>query len=163
MRHFSISYFVYQRPYNSHKIFVWLNNASSSRFVFYAILILYWERVLHFNDQDRELVRSLNHFLMPILCMQVELEELANAYPNSFFSILLDKVMNIVLNNMHFELSLKRYGINLLRKLAKYFMILSALKPKTFRVLIEYWEGFTFWEYIIIILLLYYLVINEVF
>ena len=116
---------------------------------------------MHFNYQNRELVS------VPIICqnpyLQAKLEELANAYPNSLFSILTCKVINIVVNDIYigpfinslvglgwlyenFGLSLERYGIDFLIKFAKYFMISSDSKPKPFRVLIEYWQGFTFWE-----------------
>ena len=116
---------------------------------------------MHFNYQDRELVS------VPIICqnpyLQAKLEELANAYPNSLFSILTCKVINIVVNDIYigpfinslvglgwlyenFGLSLERYGIDFLIKFAKYFMISSDSKPKPFRVLIEYLQGFTFWE-----------------
>ena len=116
---------------------------------------------MHFNYQDRELVS------VPIICqnpyLQAKLEELANVYPNSLFSILTCKVINIVVNDIYigpfinslvglgwlyenFGLSLERYGIDCLIKFAKYFMISSDSKPKPFRVLIEYWQGFTFWE-----------------
>ena len=116
---------------------------------------------MHFNYQDRELVS------VPIICqnpyLQAKLEELANAYLNSLFSILTCKVINIVVNDIYigpfinslvglgwlyenFGLSLERYGIDFLIKFSKYFMISSDSKPKPFRVLIEYWQGFTFWE-----------------
>ena len=60
IHYFPISCFVFQGPYNSRKSFACLDNASSSCFVFYAISI-HWELVLHFDDQDRELVK-------PIVC-----------------------------------------------------------------------------------------------
>ena len=92
--------------------------------------------------------------------LQARIEELVNTYPNSFFLILLCKVMNIVLNNVHiaffinllvsavrlYRVSLKCYGIDLWIKLAKYFMTSSACKPKLLSVRIKYWQGFIVWE-----------------
>ena len=79
----------------------------------------------------------------------------------SFFFNLSYKVMIMVSNTIYigaftnslassdglfgnFGLSSERYGIDLLIKLAKYFIALSSRTPTPFRVLIEYWQGFTF-------------------
>ena len=157
VHHFPISCFVFQHPHNLCKSFACLDNTSSSCFVFFVIISLHWKLFLLFEDQDRELV------ILTIICqchiLQARLEELVNAYSNSFFF----KVINAVLNNVligpvinslassewvygNLGLSLKRYRIDLLIKVAKHFMISSACKPNPLRVLIEYWQGFTFWK-----------------
>ena len=59
-----------QRPYDSRKSSVCLHNASSSCFVFYTIILFHWELVLHFGNQDQELVSPPNHFPMPNFCKQ---------------------------------------------------------------------------------------------
>ena len=153
-RHFPISFFVSQSPYDSRRSFVCLDSASSSCFVFFAIISL--RAGFAFRWSGLWVSKASQSFSNPHI-LQARLEELANAYTNSFFLILSCKVMNIVLNNIHigsfinsiaslcglygnFGMSLERYAINLLIKLTKYFMISSASKPKPFRVLNKYWH-----------------------
>ena len=147
IRRFPIFCFVFQGPHNSRKSFACLDNVSSSSFLLYQNIIAlrtcfsfrwsgFWT-----SKPSQSLVNA--HILHTIL------EELANAYPKSFFFILSCKVMNVVLNNIHtapfinslanstglygnFGLSLKCYGIDLLIKLAKYFIIISP-QTKTFQ------------------------------
>ena len=71
IRHFPISCFVFKCPNNSRESFVCLDNAlSSCFFLFYEIMSLHWELVLHFDGQDCESVKPPNHLPMPIFCKQ---------------------------------------------------------------------------------------------